>query len=79
MSHVPTPLFGDLAAEALEGVRSIFAGPETALPIVAEQDLPVLVGIAPRTEGSGIGVCYPCEQCQGPSGAVTWVDSPLQL
>jgi hypothetical protein len=77
MSHVPAPFFGELSAEALEGVWSFFAGSETALSIVVEQHLLVLIEIAPRTGGSGIRVCYLYEQCQGPSGAVTWVDSPL--
>jgi hypothetical protein len=53
MSHVQAPPFGDLAAEAREGTRPIFAGSETALSIVAEQNLPVLIDIAPRTGGSG--------------------------
>jgi hypothetical protein len=53
MSHVPASLFGDLAAGAREGVRSILAGSETALSIAVEQDLLVLIDIAPRTGGSG--------------------------
>jgi hypothetical protein len=53
MSHVPSPLFGDLAAEALEGVRLIFAGSETAFSIAVEQDLPVLFENSPKVGGLG--------------------------